>query len=141
MKKLLMVLIIASASISSAMACSCDFNFNEKDTEQAVRNFMISKLNVEDNQILAIETTNRRGYLTLAEKALLKILAGIESESAISCERGCLTHRKEKANHVVTFFSGSKTCSVKLKSNLKSDIFTFSGFKSIVKQKYKAICN
>lgn len=140
MKKLILIIALTVLN-ASAYACTCGGpNFTEKDTEQAILNFMKSKIGVEESEIVSVETIDQHNFLSFKAKTLLVALKPFGDSNMNSCNRDCASMMSEVSTNIVEYRTLGKTCQVELKVKMKSNLFNTQGFKSVVAQKNNSTC-
>ena len=123
-----------------SMACSCiSAHFGERDIIRGVENFMVSKMKVDQADIIEIDSFNERYFARGVDKVVVKLISMLESEAGASCEMGCMTGMNRKTDHLIEFYRGDRRCKVKLESKYTSN-YTNSGFKSVIKKSKRAVC-
>lgn len=140
MKKLILIIALTVLNIS-AYACTCEGpNFTDKDTEQAILNFMKSRLKVDESEIVGVETTDQQNFLSFKAKTVLLALKPFGDSSMNACNRDCASMMSEVSTNIVEYQSHGQTCQVELNVKMKSNLFNTHGFKSVVKQNLKPTC-
>ena len=136
---ILFFLFLTFVPVKETLACQCmGPNFRDSDTESAVKEFLSSKLGVEESEIINFEKKNSKGFLTAGTKFIIGIIEKIEGEIP-NCERNCASWSNEKADFNIEYHYKNKICMVQLKTKMTSNLLN-SGFKSVVTKKHFPKC-
>lgn len=123
-----------------AFACQCEGpSFSKEDADQAVLNFMQSKVMVTEDNIFTLELEYTKGFLTFLQARVLDMMQAHSSQD-LSCERECGKSMNSKYKYLVTYKnSEGQNCLQELFVKMKSNTFT-RGFKSKVKKEIMPVC-
>ncbi len=140
MKSVIFMLTILSTI--NAYACSCaEGNYTNDDRDMAVISFMETKLGIESNDLMAMRSNEGEGFLTLAQRGILKVTSLIDDSYFAECERACSAGVNGIYKYEVAYLANSEEkCFVDLKVTMTSS-FAGSGFKSLVEQSFKPSCS
>ena len=100
---------------------------------------MISKMKVDEIDILESKSSNQRGFIGPLIKGLGELILIFDGEDFQACVMGCGRAMNLKSDHIVEFYRGGELCKVHLQSKFTSN-FSNSGFKSVVKKNKRSIC-
>ncbi len=140
MKKLILIIALTVLN-ASAYACTCGGpNFTEKDTEQAILNFMKSRHGVDESEVTGVETIDQHNFLSFKAKTLLIALKPFGDSNMNSCNRDCASMMNEVSTNIVEYRTMGQACQVELKVKMKSNLFNTNGFKSVVSQQINPTC-
>lgn len=120
--KLFIIGMTIITSINS-FACSCiGANFTHADTENAVRTFVKTELNIKNENISELRKLYSTGFVRPFIKPILEN----------SCDFDCEYSSNEYALFFVSYFKENQLCHIQLNATMNSGIFS-NGFKSLVK--------
>ncbi|MBD65626.1 MAG: hypothetical protein CME62_10500 [Halobacteriovoraceae bacterium] len=150
MKTLLATLLILS-TLTSAIASQdgCSPTSRPYATQDAVENFMQTKLGIVKEDIVHLEILESKNFISRKNFAAAIVLSpviiagSIIEGDRISKVPGCMSYNNAKNKIRVEFNRGHEFCSVNLMVKIKQDLLDPNPYHyhSTVKQKYAPVCN